>query len=76
LLSVTPSLSVKLLLSVTSSLSVKLLLSVTSSLSVKLLLSVTSSLSGETFAQCEVFATWKDFVSIIHHQAVSEALGS
>jgi len=30
----------------------------------------------ETFAQCEVFATWEDFVSIIHHQAVSEALGS
>ena len=30
----------------------------------------------ETFAQCEVFATWEDIVSIIHHQAVSEALGS
>ena len=30
----------------------------------------------ETFAQYEVFATWKDFISIIHHQAVSEALGS
>ena len=30
----------------------------------------------ETFAQCAVFATWEDFVSIIHHQAVSEALGS
>ena len=30
----------------------------------------------ETFAQCEVFPTWEDVVSIIHHQAVSEALGS
>ena len=30
----------------------------------------------ETFAQWEVFATWEDFFSIIHHQAVSEALGS
>ena len=30
----------------------------------------------ESFAQCEVFATREDFFSIIHHQAVSEALGS
>ena len=30
----------------------------------------------EIFAQCEVFATREDFFSIIHHQAVNEALGS
>ena len=27
------------------------------------------------FAQCEAFATWEDFGSLIQHQSVSEALG-
>ena len=53
--------NVKVVLCVTPLLSVKRLLSVTPSLSVKLLISATPS-QCETFAQCEVFPAWEDFV--------------